>query len=115
MKSYVLRSYDNGGQWGWEDRPVPQPGPGEVLVRVRAAGLNPLDRMIAEGQFKQLFSYSLPQVMGQELAGIVEKVGPGVASDWMGEKIFTRPSIHALGAFAEYAVVRAEDYCPHAE
>ena len=55
MKNYVLRSYDRGGQWGWEDRAVPDPGPGEVLVKVRAAGLNPLDRMIAEGQLKQLF------------------------------------------------------------
>ena len=55
MKAYTLTSYRNGGELAWADIPRPSVNKGQVLVKVSAAGINPLDRMIARGDFKQLY------------------------------------------------------------
>lgn len=80
MKAYTLTSYGQDGTTTWADVPAPQAGPGQVLIKVRAAGLNPLDAMIARGDFKQLLSYRLPLTLGQEVAGDVLAVGEGVSN-----------------------------------
>lgn len=112
MKAYALTSYKNEGTMQWVGREVPQPGPRQVQVRVQAAGLNPLDRMIAGGQFKRLLSYRLPQVMGQEFAGVITQVGPGVSQYSVGDAVFGRPAIDRIGTFAEYLVADAADIAP---
>ncbi len=56
---------------------MPTPGPGELRIRVHAAGLNPVDYKIREGQLKVIRRYPLPIVLGNELAGVVDACGPG--------------------------------------
>lgn len=107
MKAYALESY--GTALTMEDVDKPAPGPGQVLVQVAAAGVNPLDNMIARGDFKQLLRYQLPQVMGNELAGTVVAVGPNVTSFAVGDEIYARPRIDAIGAFAEYLTIDVAD------
>ncbi len=87
------------------EAPQPRPGPREVLVRVRAAGLNPVDFKIREGMLKVIQRYPLPAVMGNELAGVVEARGEGATRFAQGDRVFARVAKESLGAFADYAVV----------
>ena len=109
MKALVINSYTPGATTAWADKVKPTPGPGEVLIKVKAAGLNPLDLMIARGEFKQLINFSLPATLGQELAGEVAALGEGVTSFKVGDKVFARAGTTTMGAFAEYATVKEED------
>jgi hypothetical protein len=75
-----------------ELRDVPQPtvGHSEVLVRVRAAGLNPVDHKIRQGKLRLLNRIDLPRVAGSELAGVVEEVGAAVTRFAVGDRVFAR-------------------------
>lgn len=84
------------------------PRKGELLVRVRAAGLNPVDYKTREGGLRIIRRYPLPIAMGNELAGEVDSIGPDVTRFAAGDLIFARVDKDTLGAFAEYAVVREE-------
>lgn len=76
MKAAVLTQYDkNGRELEIRELPIPEPGADEVLVKVMAAAVNPLDNMIMRGEVKMIVSYKMPLVMGNEFAGIVEKRG----------------------------------------
>lgn len=88
--------------------PVPQPGPGEVLVRVQAAGLNPLDLKIRAGQAGHA-RHPLPAVLGIDMAGVVVAVGAGVQGFLAGDAVFgmTGGVGGVQGALAEYAAVDA--------
>lgn len=77
MKAYVLTRYGGPEMAALREVARPQPGPGEVLVRVHAAGLNPIDFKTREGAIKVIQPYSLPVVMGNEMAGVVEACGKG--------------------------------------
>lgn len=87
------------------DVPRPVCRSGELLVRVHAAGLNPVDYKTRAGALKIIHKYPLPIVMGNELAGTVESVGPGVTRFAEGDRVFARVASGTMGAFAEYAVV----------
>lgn len=90
-----------------EDVAVPEPAAGEVLVRVRCAGLNPVDWKIAAGKFRLLVKGGLPRTMGSDFAGEIAALGPGV-SDWqVGEPVmgFVDPFRRPLGTFAEFVPV----------
>ncbi|MCF2706879.1 NADP-dependent oxidoreductase [Arcanobacterium haemolyticum] len=112
MKAYALDSYTDGGHLTWIDAPQPHATPGTVLVKVQAAGINPLDRMIAAGTFKVLLRYKLPQILGNEFAGVIEEVGAGVTGYRVGDAVYARPNIATMGGFGEYVVVDAADIAP---
>ncbi|NUS42107.1 MAG: NADP-dependent oxidoreductase [Mycobacteriaceae bacterium] len=80
------------------DLPVPDPGPGQVRVAVRAAGVNPADWKIRSGTFPM--PTQLPAVLGFEVAGVVDAVGPGVAGPAPGDEVFG----NATGGYAEFAL-----------
>jgi NADPH:quinone reductase-like Zn-dependent oxidoreductase len=87
-------------------RQVPEPtaGAGEVLIRVRAAGLNPVDYKVRRG-FGRVFHLDLPLVAGSELSGEVEAVGAGATRFGIGDRVYARVDKQKLGAYAGYAVV----------
>jgi len=89
------------------DVPVPSAGAGEVLIRVRAAGLNPVDYKIRQGKLRLISRLDLPLVAGSELAGVVERIGSGVTGFAAGDRVFARVDKKKLGAYAPYAVVEA--------
>lgn len=105
MRALVFTKY--GGPEAMALREVPQPRPArrEVLVRVHAAGLNPVDFKTREGKLRPIQRYPLPAVMGNELAGVVEARGDGATRFAVGDRVFARTPKDAMGAFAEYAVV----------
>lgn len=112
MRAFTLVSMRGGGVTEWRDMPRPVPGNGEVVVRVAAAGFNPLDGMVARGEFRGLLHYRLPLVLGQEMAGTVVDVGTGVSDVHVGDAVFARTGVDTMGAFAPFVRVAARDVAP---
>lgn len=108
MKAVFIRRYGGNDVLEYGELPVPKPGPGEVLVKVCAAGVNPVDYKIRDGEMKPLVKFKFPLVLGSELSGVVEAVGSGVTQFGAGDAVFARMGLRSIGAYAEYAVVEAE-------
>ena len=109
MKAIVIDGF--GAPPSLHDLPVPEPGEGEVLVRVRASSVNGFDVSVANGCLKGLIEHHFPVVLGRDFAGTVEAVGPGVQSLRPGQAVFgvvTKPML-GDGAFGEY-VTAPVDY-----
>jgi alcohol dehydrogenase len=104
MKALAIRRY--GAPMEMMDLPRPEPRQGELLVRVRAASVNPVDYKIRDGGVKVLIPYSFPLILGNDLAGDVEAVGPGVTKFAVGDAVYSRLDKDRIGAIAEYALVR---------
>jgi NADPH:quinone reductase-like Zn-dependent oxidoreductase len=105
MRAYVLEHY--GGPEGSRlmDVPAPAPGPCDILVKVRAAGLNPLDFKFRQGKLRAIQRSKLPFVLGNELAGEVIAAGSDVKRFRVGDRVFARVAKERAGAFAEQACV----------
>lgn len=109
MRAFRYHAHGGPAPARIEEVPVPQPAPGEVLVRVQAASVNPVDWKIADGRFRLLVRGGLPRTMGSDFAGEVAAAGPGVSGWPAGEPVlgcidpFRRPG----GTFADYVSVPA--------
>ena len=96
MKAVVLREYGGPEKLKYEDWPDPVPGEGQVLVRVSAAGVNPLDYKLRSGMMKAIMPLSFPTILGFDFSGVVRAVGPGVTGFALGDKVFGRaPAAYA--------------------
>ena len=80
----------------------------QVLVKVTAAGVNPLDNMISRGEVKMIVPYKLPQTAGNEVVGIVESIGKKVNNFQVGDRVFGRLPLDHIGAFAEDVAVDSQ-------
>ncbi|MGB7949919.1 MAG: zinc-binding dehydrogenase [Candidatus Binatia bacterium] len=92
----------------YEDVPMPEPKPGEVLIKVEAASLNRADLGLRKGTYR-ISPDALPLIPGREFAGIVEKLGAGVNEFQAGQRVVAYPS---LGGYAEYAVAKTSEVRP---
>jgi NADPH:quinone reductase-like Zn-dependent oxidoreductase len=109
MLAYVLESYGGAERAVLRQHVAPAPGPGEILVQVRAVGLNPVDFKFRQGKLRAVLRSRLPIVMGNELAGEVVAVGTNTTKFTIGDAIYARVSKGRLGAFAELACLDAKD------
>jgi NADPH:quinone reductase-like Zn-dependent oxidoreductase len=109
MRAYVLKHY--GGPEGslLMDVPAPTPRPRDILVEVRAAGLNPVDFKFRQGKLRAILRPKLPFVLGNELAGEVIAVGSNVKRFRVGDRVFARVAKDRAGAFADQACVDEDD------
>ena len=108
MKAVIVTDF--GAQPTLADLPTPDPGPGELLIRLRAAGLNPFDWKVADGALKGVVEHAFPFIMGSDGAGVVERIGRGVTGFRPGDTVYGQ-FMHlptGQGSYAEYALV-AED------
>ncbi|MDX3784289.1 NADP-dependent oxidoreductase [Streptomyces europaeiscabiei] len=107
MRAFVVTKYKEPLQ----EVEVPEPTVGEhdVLVRVEAAGLNPLDEKIRAGEFKQILPYKLPLILGNDVAGTVIGVGTAVRGFKPGDEVYARPDQNRIGTFAERIAVAEGD------
>ena len=102
MKAIAIDA--SGAPPSLNDLPVPEPGEGEVLVRVRASSVNGIDVSVAGGYLKGAMEHRFPVVLGRDFAGTVEAAGSGVQSLRPGDAVFgvvTKPAL-GDGAFGEY-------------
>jgi NADPH:quinone reductase-like Zn-dependent oxidoreductase len=110
MKAFVLEDFDSDPRLR-DDLPDSEPGDDELLVRVQASSVNPIDNAVAGGMMRDFAEYRFPVVLGRDFAGVVERVGAAVDSFEAGEEVFgfvpaTDPDIHS-GSWAELAPVSA--------
>lgn len=107
MRAFVVTKYKEPLQEA--DVPEPIVGEHDVLVRVEAAGLNPLDEKIRAGEFKQILPYKLPLILGNDVAGTVIGVGKAVRGFQLGDEVYGRPDQGRIGTFAERIAVAEGD------
>ncbi|WP_158819689.1 NADP-dependent oxidoreductase [Granulicella sp. S156] len=105
MKAVVLHEYGGPSKLKYEDFTDPQPGKGEVLVRVAAAGLNPIDWKLRSGAMKEYMPLQLPVILGYDFSGVVREVGEDVTKFAVGDRVFGRTG----AAYAELAVIKADE------
>ena len=103
MKAIVVHQYGGPEVLKFEDYPDPVPGPGEVLVRVAAASVNPIDYKRRAGLTKDFYPIQFPGLIGVDMAGTVVKIGPGVEGFSVGDQVFAM----ADNTYAELCVVNA--------
>ena len=105
MKAAQLNRYGRASRLVVREIPVPEPAADEVLIKVRTAAVNPLELLIASGSIRLIQSYRLPQTLGNECSGVVERVGSQVRTFRPGDAVYTRLPLERIGAFAEYVAV----------
>ena len=103
MKAIVVHQYGGPEVLKFEDYPDPVPGPGEVLVRVAAASVNPIDYKRRAGLTRDFYPLQFPGLIGVDMAGTVVKIGPGVEGFSVGDQVFAM----ADNTYAELCVVKA--------
>lgn len=103
MKAIVLTAFGGPESFELRDLPKPVPQPGQVLVRVHATSINPLDYQVRRGDYPDLVP--LPAITGHDVSGVVEAVGPGVTAFAPGDEVWYTPQIFdGPGSYAEYHV-----------
>ena len=110
MKAIAINEFGGRDKLQLMDLSVPTVRKGEILVQVKAAGVNPVDWKIREGYIKDRFPYEFPIIMGWDASGIVEQTGPEVTRFKQGDEIFAycrKPIIHG-GSYAEYILLEEE-------
>jgi NADPH:quinone reductase-like Zn-dependent oxidoreductase len=105
-KVYGFTEFGGPEQQGFWDQPKPTPGPSELLIAVRAAGVNPIDAKLRTGAYQAFMPVDLPAVMGTEASGVVEEVGQDVEGFAVGDEVLgsTAPG---SGGYAEYTLLSA--------
>ena len=101
-----LQSYGGPESLTVDQVSTPEPGPGQALVQVKAAGVNGIDWKIREGHLRERFKLSLPATLGIEMAGVVLRTGPGVTGLKPGDRVMA--PLGGVGAYADYVVIDAE-------
>ena len=108
MKAIRVTAFGGPEVLRLEEVPTPKPGPGEVLVRVHAVGVNPVETYVRAGTYARL--PELPYTPGNDGAGVVEQVGPDVTEFKAGDRVYTAGSL--TGTYAEFALCRKEQVHP---
>ena len=104
MKAIVVHEYGGPEVLKYEDAPRPEPKEDQILVRVIAAGVNPVDGMIRSGMFAKHEKAAFPMILGGDIAGVVENVGNKITKYKAGDPVFAYLSLKNGGGYAEYAL-----------
>jgi NADPH:quinone reductase-like Zn-dependent oxidoreductase len=108
MKALVIDRYGGNEVVRTGAMPDPELRDEDVLVQIHAASVNPLDLKIRDGKLKPILAYRLPLILGNDLAGVVLRVGPGVRRFKPGDEVYARPDKDRIGAFAELIAIKED-------
>jgi NADPH:quinone reductase-like Zn-dependent oxidoreductase len=106
MKAVRIHGFGGPEMLRWEDAPCPRPAAGEIVVRVHAAGVNPVDWKVREGYLKEFMPRTFPMIPGWDFSGVVAATGSGVKRLREGDEVYARPDLARDGAYAEYIAVK---------
>src|SRR5216117_3913486 len=109
MKAFVVERYGKNDGIRFVEMPEPELRDADVLVRVHAAGVNVLDCKIRDGEFKLIVPYRLPLILGNDVAGVVVRVGSNVRRFKPGDEVYARPHQDRIGTFAEFIAMNEAD------
>jgi len=109
MKAFIVKRYGKKEKLHLTDWAEPTINENDVLVKVHSAGVNLLDSLIRNGEFKLFLPYKPPFVNGHDVAGVITKVGSKVSRFKVGDEVYARPSDHRVGTFAEYIAINEDD------
>ncbi|WP_329124980.1 NADP-dependent oxidoreductase [Streptomyces sp. NBC_01353] len=109
MKTFMIERYGDKAGVQAAEMPDPQVAADDVLVRIHAASINPLDLKIRDGDFKAILPYRLPLILGNDLAGVVVRAGSAVTRFAVGDEVYARPDKDRIGTFAELIAVHQDD------
>ena len=109
MKAFIIDRYKSRDGIRPAEVPVPDLRDNDVLVQIHAAGVNPIDAKIKDGEFKRILPYRLPLILGNDLAGVVVRVGSRVRRFTPGDEVYARPDKDRIGTFAEFIAVSEAD------
>jgi NADPH:quinone reductase-like Zn-dependent oxidoreductase len=109
MRAFVVERYGDADSVRAGDVPDPHVGDDDVLVRIHAASVNPLDLKTRDGDFKAILPYRTPFVLGNDLAGVVVAVGARVTRFAVGDEVYARPDKGRIGTFAELIAIHQHD------
>lgn len=107
MKAVVIEDFGSLEQLKYVDLAKPNPAAGQILVKVEASGLNPVDEKLREGHLADLVTMTFPRVLGGDVSGVVESVGEGVTHYHIGDEVYFSSPLSENGGNAEYVVVDA--------
>ncbi len=107
MQAVRIHTYGGPEVLTIEDVPCPKPQTGEVLIRVHAAGVNPVDSWVREGRLKELLHHSLPLTLGWDVSGAIEQVAADITQFKVGDAVYARPWTAQSGCYADYVAVPA--------
>lgn len=108
MQACYIERYGNASVVKVGDLPAPTPGPGEMLLRMAAASVNPVDFKTRDGMLRAMQTYRMPAILGNDVAGVVTALGAGVTGFALGDRVAARLDKAHMGAFAEFVRVRQE-------
>src|SRR5215469_17019202 len=112
MKAIVIHQYGKPDVLKYEDAPLPEPKENQILVRVIAAGVNPVDGAARSEKYAKFFGITLPFIPGYDIAGVVEKTGAKVTKFKAGDSVYAYIGLGEGGGYAQYAVVTEEEASP---
>ena len=112
MKAIVIHQYGKPDVLKYEDAPLPEPKENQILVRVIAAGVNPVDGAARSEKYAKFFGIRLPFIPGYDIAGVVEKTGGKVTKFKAGDSVYAYIGLGEGGGYAQYAVVKEEEAAP---
>jgi NADPH:quinone reductase-like Zn-dependent oxidoreductase len=108
MKAFIIDRYGSGARVRAGEMPDPVLREDDVLVQIHAAGVNALDSKIRSGEFKLLLPYRLPLILGNDVAGVVLRVGARVRRFKPGDEVYARPDQDRIGTFAELIAIKED-------
>jgi NADPH:quinone reductase-like Zn-dependent oxidoreductase len=112
MKAFRIHTYGGSEALVLENVPIPQTREGEILIRVHAAGVNPLDWKVSEGYGKDRLNHKLPLILGWDVSGVIEASGSGVTNFKAGDDVYGLLDVRRDGAYTEYVAARADHLAP---
>src|SRR6266550_4502562 len=112
MKAVVIHEYGGPEVLKYEDISRPEPKDDQLLIRVIAAGVNPVDGLIRSGMFAKEGNRAFPIILGRDVAGVVEKVGSTITKFKAGDPVFAYVSLDNSGGYAQYALVTEREAAP---
>jgi NADPH:quinone reductase-like Zn-dependent oxidoreductase len=112
MKAIMVHKFGGPEVLQYEDAPRPEPKPDEVLVRIMAAGVNPVDAQLRTGNWAKVFGPKPPYIPGADVAGVIEQTGSEVKTYKVGDQVYGYLDLDRCGAYAEFTIAKLNEIAP---